>query len=137
MRTSVAVAAAPSHRPGGWSAWHLRGSWVTMSPMLLGRDAELELVRGLVDAARAGTSGVLVLRGEAGIGKTVLLDEAERMAEGEFALLRVDGYESEAELPFAALHQLLRPLLGGLAALPERQAAALGAAFGIAPEGAA
>ena len=89
---------------------------------------------GLIDealiAARAGTSGVLVIRGEPGIGKTALLDHAIVIAEG-FSLARVVGVESEMELPFAGLQQLCAPMLDRLEELPDPQAGALRAAFGL------
>ena len=80
---------------------------------------------------RSGRAGSLVLRGEAGIGKTALLDAAEEKAAGA-RVLRVTGVESEAELPFAGLHALMRPVLDEIGALPERQAVALRGAFGMA-----
>ncbi len=82
---------------------------------------------------RSGRAGALVLRGEAGIGKTALLEAAADKAAGA-RVLRVAGVESEAELPFAALHALLRPALDQIGALPGRQAAALRGAFGLAEE---
>jgi hypothetical protein len=74
---------------------------------------------------------VLVIRGEAGIGKTALLDYC---AGGAFGcrLAHVAGVESEFELPFAALHQLCRPMLADLDGLPQPQQQALQAAFGLA-----
>ena len=99
--------------------------------MLYGRDEELADVGRLLEGMRSGRAGALVLRGEAGIGKTALLDAAEEMAAGA-RLLRVAGVESEAELPFAALHALLRPVLDEIGSLPERQAAALRCALGMA-----
>jgi hypothetical protein len=73
-----------------------------------------------------------VLRGEPGIGKTALLDYAADRASGQMPVLRAIGIESEAELPFAGLHQLVRPALDRLGALPGPQSAALAAAFGLA-----
>ena len=78
--------------------------------MLFGRDAERALIGALLDAARDSRSGALALRGEAGVGKTVLLDDARARA-GDMHVLSARGVESESELPFAALHQLLRPAL--------------------------
>ncbi len=101
--------------------------------MLIGREAETAGLGRLLDAARGGTSGSLLLRGEAGIGKTALLDEAAAAAEG-FLVLRATGIESEAELPYATLHQLLRPLEGRIDRLAEPQARALGGALGLAHE---
>ena len=92
--------------------------------MLRGRRAEcLELDR-LLEAMHAGQSAVLVLRGEAGIGKTALLEYTAERAEG-CRVLHAVGVESEMELPFAGLHQLCAPLLGGLGRLPPPQREAL------------
>jgi DNA-binding CsgD family transcriptional regulator len=71
-----------------------------------------------------------VLRGEAGVGKTALLDYCEQQA-FDFRVVRTGGVQSEMELPFAALHQLLAPLLEHLPALPQPQREALGVAFGL------
>ena len=76
---------------------------------------------------------MLVIRGEAGIGKTALMRYCARQASG-CRLVQIDGAEFEMELPFAALHQLCGPLLGGLAALPEPQQRALRVAFGLEAE---
>ncbi len=99
--------------------------------MLHGRSAETARIDELLAAARAGGSGTLVLRGEPGVGKTALLDYAAVAAEG-MRVLRGTGIESDAELPFSALHLLLRPALGRLDDLPRPQAAALRCAFGLA-----
>ncbi|GIH92925.1 AAA family ATPase [Planobispora siamensis] len=104
--------------------------------MLRGRAGEQAEIDRLLAAARAGTSGVLVVRGQAGIGKSALLDYAHERAEG-FRVLRGTGVEPEAELPFAALHLLLRSGLDRIDALPPAQAAALRGALGLgaaAPE---
>jgi DNA-binding CsgD family transcriptional regulator/tetratricopeptide (TPR) repeat protein len=87
---------------------------------LHGREAE----RAALDAVLSSGSGALVLRGEAGIGKTALLGYAAASACGH-RVLRASGSESEAELPFAGVHQLIRPLLDRSGELPEEQAAAL------------
>jgi DNA-binding CsgD family transcriptional regulator len=100
--------------------------------MLLGRDAERARVGELLDRARAGTSGVVVIRGEAGIGKSALLEHAAAQA-GDALVLRARGVESEVELAFAGLHELLRPVLGELDRLPAPQAAALRGALGLSP----
>jgi DNA-binding CsgD family transcriptional regulator len=97
--------------------------------MLHGRSAETARIDELLVAARDGRSGVLVIRGEAGVGKTALLDYA---AAAGMRVLRGTGIESEAELPFAALQLLLRPGLGLLDLLPPPQARALRGAFGLA-----
>jgi hypothetical protein len=98
---------------------------------LYGRGEHLAAIDRLLEGMRCGRAGSLVLVGEAGIGKTALLDAAEGKAAGA-GVLRVTGVESEAELPFAGLHALLRPALDEVGALPERQAAALRGAFGMA-----
>ncbi|MFI6290388.1 ATP-binding protein [Nonomuraea sp. NPDC050790] len=92
---------------------------------LYGRQAE-QAVLGELLAAR---SGALVVRGEAGIGKSALLEDAAARAT-EARVLRVTGVESEADLPFAALHLLLRPILEHARALPPQQADALRGALG-------
>ncbi|MQA86023.1 MAG: AAA family ATPase [Streptosporangiales bacterium] len=104
------------------------------SSMLFGRDDERRLVERMIAEARAGHSGVLVLRGEVGVGKSALLEYAGASAEG-MRVLRSHGVQGDAELPFAALHQLLRPLSGRLEGLPDPQAGALRGAFGLAPTG--
>lgn len=101
---------------------------------LLGRGEERERVDLVVAAARQGLSGVLVLRGEPGIGKTALLDYAVGAAAG-LEIARVEAVESEMELGFAGLHQLLLPYLGGLGALPSPQRDALSGAFGLGAHG--
>ena len=104
--------------------------------MLLGRGAECERIERLVARARSGASGVLVISGEPGIGKTALLDHAASVA-GVATVLRVRGVESEVEVAFAGLYELLRPVLGDLGRLPAPQAAALEAALALAPAAAA
>jgi DNA-binding CsgD family transcriptional regulator len=99
--------------------------------MLYGRDDERATIGQLLDSARISRSGVLVVRGEAGIGKSALLDDARDRAD-DMHVLAARGVESESELPFAALHQLLRPALSQLDALPVPQAAALRSAIGLA-----
>ena len=101
---------------------------------LWGRAAELERIGALLAGAREGRSGALVLRGVAGAGKTALL-EAARAAAAGMCVLASGGVESEAELPYAALHQLLRPVLDRLDDLPEVQAHALRGALGLAADG--
>ncbi len=98
--------------------------------MLLDRLPERAALGPLLDAARAGRSGVLVLRGEPGVGKTALLDWAIESAAG-LRVARVAGVESEMELAFAALQQLCAPMLDKLAGLPGPQREALGVAFGL------
>jgi DNA-binding CsgD family transcriptional regulator/tetratricopeptide (TPR) repeat protein len=98
--------------------------------MLLDRLPERAALGRLLEAARAGRSGVLVVRGEPGVGKTALLDWAVGAAAG-LRVVRVAGVESEMELAFAALQQLCAPMLDQLAGLPAPQRAALGVAFGL------
>jgi hypothetical protein len=100
--------------------------------VLVGRTAELEQIERLLGDARAGQGGALVLRGEAGIGKTALLEQAASRAEG-ISILRALGVEAEAELPYSALHEVLRPILHLVDELPEPQTVALKAAFALAP----
>jgi DNA-binding CsgD family transcriptional regulator len=97
---------------------------------LLGRRRELRALKALIDAARRGEGRALVLRGEAGAGKSALLEQAAQQATG-CRLLRVTGVEAEMELAFAGLHQLCAPLLDRLDRLPGPQAEALRTAFGI------
>jgi DNA-binding CsgD family transcriptional regulator len=99
---------------------------------LLGRRRECERLTGLVAAAKAGRSQVLVLRGEAGIGKTALLEFLLERAAG-CRVARAAGVESEMELAFAGLHQLCAPYLDRLERLPAPQADALATAFGLRP----
>lgn len=98
--------------------------------MLLDRLAERASLDRVLDAARGGLSGALVLRGEAGVGKTALLDHAALSASG-IRVARVAGVESEMELGFGALHQLLVPFLPGLRGLPAPQRQALDSAFAL------
>jgi DNA-binding CsgD family transcriptional regulator len=98
--------------------------------VLSGRLAECATLERLLETARAGQSAVLVVRGEAGIGKTALLTYVADRAKG-CRVVRAVGVESEMELPFASLHQLCAPLLGRLERLPEPQRDALATAAGL------
>jgi tetratricopeptide (TPR) repeat protein len=98
--------------------------------VLLGRRSECETLDRLLEAARAGLSGTLVVRGEPGVGKTALLNNAIQSASG-FRIARAAGVESEMELAFAAVHQLCAPMLDRLERLPGPQHDALGVAFGL------
>jgi DNA-binding CsgD family transcriptional regulator len=100
--------------------------------MLLGRERECQAVDSVLASARSGRSAVLALAGEAGIGKTALLDQAAENARG-LRLLRARGIESERHVPFAGLLELLRPALGLIARIPQPQAAALGGALALRP----
>ena len=97
---------------------------------MLGRRREREVLDGVLDGARAGRSGVLVIRGEPGVGKTTLLEYAIESA-SDLKVVRAAGVESEIELPFAALHQLCTPLLDWLDRLPGPQREALAITFGL------
>src|SRR5579864_5251059 len=97
---------------------------------LLDRHGERAVLDGVLDQARWGSSAVLVVRGEPGIGKTALLDYAAGRAVG-FRVVRAWGVESEMELAFAGLHQLCLPILGRLDQLPGPQRDALAVAFGM------
>ncbi len=99
--------------------------------MLIGRQAELDRIDALLDRARDGRGGALLVRGEPGIGKTALLIAARERAEG-MLLAGTAGVESEAQLPFAALGELATPLLAGLDELPAPQAAAISSALALA-----
>ena len=98
---------------------------------LINRDEEKRALDLLVSAASEGHSGSLVLRGEPGIGKTMLLDYAVNRASG-MQVARVTAVESEMELGFAAVHQLLIPFLPALSHLPAPQREALSSALGLA-----
>ena len=97
---------------------------------LLGRADECALLDGLIDDIRRGESRSLVLRGEAGIGKTALLHHLVESA-SELTVVRAVGVESEMELPFASVHQLCGPMLDQLPRLPAPQRQALEIAFGL------
>jgi DNA-binding CsgD family transcriptional regulator len=98
--------------------------------MLCGRRSECEVLNALLAEVRAGRSGVLVLRGEAGVGKTALLDYVLHAA-ADLRVVRAAGVESEMELPFAALYQMCGSALDRLGQLPGPQRDALGVAFGL------
>jgi DNA-binding CsgD family transcriptional regulator len=101
---------------------------------LVGRDAELSLLRGLVDPTPV-TSRVLLVLGDAGLGKTVLLtDMAQRARAAGARVLAITGRASETDVAFAALHQLLRPVADSAVELPVRQSVALRGALGLTPE---
>ncbi len=97
---------------------------------MLDRATETAALEGVLAAVRDGLRGTLVLRGDAGIGKTVLLEWAAGQA-ADMQLARVTGIQAEMGMGFAGLHQLLMPFLGGLDELPGPQRQALGSAFGL------
>lgn len=104
------------------------------APVLIGRERECVAIDALLQGARDGTCSTLVLRGEAGVGKTRLCGEAEERA-GGMLVLGAQGVESESHLPFAGLLQLLRPALGDIACLPPVQRRALEGALSLGPPG--
>ena len=98
---------------------------------LVGRLVERAAVEELLDGARAGRSGALVVRGEAGVGKTALLEHARDVASSSgFRVASSVGVESESQFAFGGLHQLCAPLLDRSDVLPDPQRAALDVAFG-------
>jgi DNA-binding CsgD family transcriptional regulator len=97
---------------------------------LLGREREREALDRLLDGARGGRGAVLVVHGEAGVGKSALLDYAAAAA-SDFRIARISGVEGEMELPFAAVQQLCSPFLDLTRHLPPPQHEALDVAFGL------
>src|SRR5882672_5883201 len=96
---------------------------------LLGRERQRAALDRLLEAARAGHGGVLVVHGEPGVGKTALLEYAGEAAWG-FRVVQTVGVEGEMELPYAALQQLCSPILDRSERLPDPQRDALSVAFG-------
>jgi DNA-binding CsgD family transcriptional regulator len=99
-------------------------------PAFRGRFSERALLARLLEDVRSGQSAVLVVRGEAGVGKTSLLRHAAEQA-SDFRVAQVAGVESEIELAYAGLHQLCAPMLEQLDALPEPQQVAVNVALGL------
>jgi DNA-binding CsgD family transcriptional regulator len=97
---------------------------------LIGREREREALDRLLNGVRGGRGGVLVADGEAGVGKTALLEYAVEVAR-EFRIARTSGVEGEMEFPFAAVQQLCSPFLDFWDRLPQPQHEALGVAFGL------
>src|SRR5262245_58639694 len=97
---------------------------------LIDRHAERSLLDGALRDVRSGQSRVLVLHGDAGVGKSALLDYVAGQSDG-CRLSRAAGVESEMELAYAALHQMCMPMLDGLHHLPPPQRKALATAFGL------
>jgi DNA-binding CsgD family transcriptional regulator len=104
--------------------------------MLHGRESEIRAIEALIGAARRGRGGALLLHGDAGIGKTALLDVASRRATG-VRQLRTAGLEAESSLPFSALAELTERLRDGISTLPAPQAAAIEGALALGPPAAA
>ena len=112
-----------------------RRAAVRRQPDLWGRSDECALLDALVDAIRGGEGRSLVVRGEAGIGKTALLEYLVRSA-SDLTVLRAVGVESEMELAYAGLHQVCASLLDRLDRLPTPQRQALEIAYGLSAGGA-
>jgi AAA ATPase domain len=106
-----------------------------LNPALLDRQRERAALDGLLGGVRSRRGGALVVRGEAGVGKSALLEYAAGAAAG-MRLVRAAGAESEMELAFASVHLLCAPLLDRVAGLPGPQRDALGVAFGLREGGA-
>jgi DNA-binding CsgD family transcriptional regulator len=102
-----------------------------VTPLVVGRVTELERLSALAAGARNGHGASLLIRGEPGIGKTVLLSEFSRAASGT-RVLRADGFEAESEMPYATLQRIGRPLVAYLDSLLPTHSMALRIAAGIA-----
>jgi DNA-binding CsgD family transcriptional regulator len=103
-----------------------------LSSGLVGRERERAAIGRLLGDARCGGSGSLVVRGEPGIGKSALLDDAAQRADG-MLVLRTAGVDAESDLAFAGLYGLVRPIVGKLYQLVETHSRALAGALGLAP----
>src|SRR5246127_958570 len=99
-------------------------------PVLLGRQRERQALDSLMEDLRSGRGWALVVRGEAGVGKSALLEYGAGAAP-DMRVVRASGVESEMELAFAALHQLCAPLLDRLEGIPDPQRDALQITFGL------
>jgi len=102
--------------------------------VLFGRGEECARIDELLEAARLGRSGALVIRGDPGVGKTALLTYAGSRADG-MRVLRAVGVESESEMPYSGLHELVRPIAGLIERLPRQQRAAIRDALAPAGDG--
>src|SRR3979411_1982127 len=100
--------------------------------MLLGRGSERAAIDALLAGASQGVSGALLLSGDAGAGKTALLEYAADTTDG-LTVVRARGIEAESSLPFAALADVLRPMMPQIDRLPPVQSASLRAALVIGP----
>ncbi|HSK94776.1 MAG TPA: LuxR C-terminal-related transcriptional regulator [Candidatus Angelobacter sp.] len=100
--------------------------------MLFGRHDECRQLESVLDDARTGTSRTIVVRGDAGMGKSAILDFLAARADG-FDVASCEGVESESDLPFAGLLAICRPLFGFLGVIPETQRTALEAALALTP----
>jgi DNA-binding CsgD family transcriptional regulator len=117
---------APSGTPYQTNSEHRR-------PMLLDRVDERASLDDLLDSARHGRSGVIVFEGDAGMGKTMLLEYAAESA-GDLSVVRIVGVEAEQSFGFASLHRLLLPFPGAIEELPAPQRGALKCAFGLSTQ---
>lgn len=141
--TKSGVESMTTHSPAGGSPRAARSEHRATDPAdrhpvpsapvasLLGREDEVAALDALLDGARRGLNGALVVRGDAGIGKTVLLDYAVDAA-SDFQVARFTGLEPERDLGYAALHRLLMPVLHQIERLPAPQRDAMNAALGLA-----
>jgi AAA ATPase domain len=130
MQPSRCPTPIPSPRSSERAATHRNPHQDRPGPPLIDREVEREALQELIENARAGMGGALVLRGDAGAGKSTLLEQAIASAP-DLQALRVVAVESEMALGFAAVHQLVRPLLPALDRLPEPQRRALSSCFGL------
>jgi DNA-binding CsgD family transcriptional regulator len=121
---------APEAGPLPTSVCPLRRAATETPLLLVGRAFEQAAIDQLLDKVRLGLSGSLLLRGDAGIGKSALLEYAMRSAAAQMRIAKVVGVECEVELEFAGLHQLVRPFVARLPGLPAPQRRALSATFG-------
>src|SRR5882762_6417438 len=118
---------------GGTPSWlDRRSPFMPAEVRRFGRRRECDLLDGLVESVRAGASRALVVCGEPGVGKSALLEYLVEQASG-CLVARAAGVQSEMELAFAGLHQLLAPMLAGLDRLPVPHSDALRTAFGVSP----
>ena len=99
--------------------------------MLIGRERERQRLAAILEDARRGRSTTLIVVGGPGVGKTALLDDTREAAQ-DMTRLTAAGAESESELPFASLHELIRPLLPLLSEIPQAQRRAVSAALALA-----
>ncbi len=98
--------------------------------MLHGRAEELATLTTVVESARGGRAAAMVIRGEAGVGKSALVDELTSQSE-DVQVLRTRGVESEVDFTFGGLYDLLRPAMPRIHRLPPGQASAMRTAFGL------
>jgi hypothetical protein len=129
LHTGLSPPGSPRVEPRGYPP-RVATSTTVPGPRLLGRRSECGALEELVASVRTGASRALVLRGDAGVGKTALLEYLMQHASG-CTIARAAGIESEMELAYAGLQQLCAPFLDRLGRLPGPQRDALGTAFGL------